>query len=535
MALTARVEGGLPCAECGSSDAASSYEDGSLYCHKCQAKWWSDEAPASEKIARGLIEDVQYVDLPARGIDLATARKWRYGYSPSRRLHVAQLLDATGRIVGQKTRDRAKNFQRIGQSPPGLYGQWLWGQGGRRVVITEGELDALSVSQVLGNKWPVVSLPDGAGSAEKAITEALDWLESYDEVVLMYDQDEPGRLATETSARLLSPGKARVAALPYKDANEMLVAGRREELVRATWEAKVWAPSGIVKGQDLLDMVGRGPEPAAAHWPYPELDERTLGIRRGEILLIAAGIGAGKSTLCRNIVSSFLDQKLKVGVIPLEETVRQFGVGLVGVRDGANYRIDGSAGEVVRASLEASGDLDRLVFYDDGGDRRDRSILDNARYMAIAEKCDVVVIDHLTIVVGSARENDDRRHAERLMSDLEGMVKRTGVILLVVIHLRKAGEGASHESGRTVQMSDVRGSGLIPALCHQIVAYERNQQDDDREKAWVGKLRVLKARLTGRTGAADRLRYDEDTGRLVAIGPERAAPPIEEIKPGEDY
>ncbi|HCO12655.1 MAG TPA: topoisomerase, partial [Gemmatimonadetes bacterium] len=88
----------------------------------------------------------------------------------------------------------------------------------------------------------------GASGAAKAVRQHLEWLESFDTVVLMFDQDEPGQKAAVDCALLLSPGKAAIASLPLNDPNEMLVAGRTKELISAIWEAKTYRPDGVVPG-----------------------------------------------------------------------------------------------------------------------------------------------------------------------------------------------------------------------------------------------------------------------------------------------
>jgi 5S rRNA maturation endonuclease (ribonuclease M5) len=121
-----------------------------------------------------------------------------------------------------------KDFLFLGDiKEAGLYGQHLWRNGGRKVVITEGEIDALSVSQAQDNKWPVVSVPNGARGAKKAIQRELRWLEEFEEVVLMFDEDEEGRAAAQECAGLFRPGKCKLARLPMKDANELLKPARR--------------------------------------------------------------------------------------------------------------------------------------------------------------------------------------------------------------------------------------------------------------------------------------------------------------------
>lgn len=527
----------VPCPECGSSDAGGFYEDGTCKCHKCGAKWTPGEAPpaaaAAPKVA-GLIDDVVTQAIPARRLSKETCAHWGYGYSPSKGVQVATYCDQTGRPIAQKVRTPDKDFRWVGDSAAvGLYGEWLWRDGGKMVVVTEGEIDALSVSQAQGNRYPVASVPNGADSAAKYVARSLRWLESFERVVFMFDMDEPGRKATDECVRLLTPGKAYIAHLPAKDANELLKAGRSKEIIDAIWGAKPWAPSGIVTGDALAKILEQGPDAPVARWPWPELDRRTLGIRRGNIVLLVAGIGAGKTTLGRAVVSSFLDQGLKVGVVPLEETIQQFGIGLLGVRAGRNVTVEDGLKELppeLRSELVKV--QDRLVFVDDGGDRRDAAIFDAVRYMALALSCDVILIDHLTMVIGAGQEDNDRRHAERFILELEALTKRTGVIAVVVNHLRKPGDGRAHEEGRKISLSDIRGSGLVPASAHQIIAYERDQQGGT-----TGQIRVLKARPVGRTGLADTLQFEEETGRLVLaeLSDMAEAPDVTPVEDGSTF
>ena len=173
--------------------------------------------------------DLTYQPLSKRGIQEDTCSLFKYGVSTynGRAVQVATYCDESGTPVAQKLRFPNKDFMILGDAKKmSLYGRNLWRTGGKMVVVTEGEIDALSISQLQGNRWPVVSVPNGAHNAAKAFKENLEWLESYETVVIMFDQDEPGRAAAQECALLLSPGKAKIATLPLKDPYDMLVAGR---------------------------------------------------------------------------------------------------------------------------------------------------------------------------------------------------------------------------------------------------------------------------------------------------------------------
>jgi twinkle protein len=200
-----------------------------------------------------------------------------------------------------------------------LYGQHLWRTGGRRVVITEGEIDCLSLAQVFKCSWPVVSLPNGAQSARKAIQKSVEWLSSYEQVVLCFDMDEPGQEAAQACVDLLPPGKVAIMQLPLKDANEMLVAGRVDELVRAVWEAQTYRPDGIVTVADVRPQLSK-PIEAGLPWWSETLTAHTYGRRFGEAYALGAGTGVGKTDfLAQQIAHDVTECGQKVGIFMLEQ------------------------------------------------------------------------------------------------------------------------------------------------------------------------------------------------------------------------
>src|SRR5690606_27085289 len=142
-----------------------------------------------------------------------------------------------------------KTFRWVGDPKRALlYGQQRFKAGGRRVIVTEGEIDALSVDEVQDRKWPVVSVPNGADSAKKACLAQLEWLDSFEEVVIFFDSDEPGQRAAVEVAELFAPGKAKIVSFAYKDANEALQKGDGAAIINAVWNAKPYWPDDLVEG-----------------------------------------------------------------------------------------------------------------------------------------------------------------------------------------------------------------------------------------------------------------------------------------------
>lgn len=241
-----------PCPACSSSDGFATYSDNHGFCFVCRHRTFGDgqaaRAPASTRKNMSLIQG-EYKDLIKRGIREETCRVFGYqvGSFKDQNVHIAPYYSASGEMVAQKIRFPDKDFKVLGnlKESSGFFGAKLWGSG-RKIVITEGEIDAMSVSQVQNNKWPVISVPNGAQGAAKAIKEHLSYFDGFEEVVLMFDMDEPGTKAAQECAALFPVGKCKIATLPMKDANEMLQAGKGEQIVTAIWQAKAYRPDGRV-------------------------------------------------------------------------------------------------------------------------------------------------------------------------------------------------------------------------------------------------------------------------------------------------
>ena len=158
----------LPCPDCGSSDGLADYGD-HTYCFVCETYRHTHGERRHETMAKDLIplSDMEYRPLRARGITQDTCRKYSYTCTTDDKgnaLQVATYYDNEGNALFQKTRDKDKNFRVRGHQAYRFYGQHLY-HSGRKLVITEGEIDCLTVSQVQDNKYPVVSIPFGATSA----------------------------------------------------------------------------------------------------------------------------------------------------------------------------------------------------------------------------------------------------------------------------------------------------------------------------------------------------------------------------------
>jgi twinkle protein len=513
-----------PCPKCGSRDNLGRYSDGHGHCFGCGHYEHGSDHEAEPTTRRSVSSDIIHpgepLAIPARKLTEETCRKWGYtvGELSGKKVQIANYRNTAGQIVGQKVRFPNKDFLFLGDiKEAGLYGQHLWRNGGRKVVITEGEIDALSVSQAQDNKWPVVSVPNGARGAKKAIQRELRWLEEFEEVVLMFDEDEEGRAAAQECAGLFRPGKCKLARLPMKDANELLKSGKTDEIINAIWGAKSWRPDGVKTIADIRDKVLIPPEQGFP-WFIDELTTLTFGRRLGEIYAFGAGTGIGKTDfLTEQIQYDIVRLNEPVGLFMLEQQPVETVKRIAGKTVGKRFHVpDGSweTSELIEAldSLERSG---RMFLYDSFGATDWEIIQNTIRFLAHSEGVRIFYLDHLTAL--AAAEDDERTALERIMSDMGSLVKELGIIIHLVSHLATP-DGKPHEEGGRVMIRHFRGSRAIGFWCPFMFGLEREQQVEDETRRAVTTFRVLKDRFTGQsTGKVIHLGYDAAIGRLYAL------------------
>lgn len=484
----------------------------------------------------------EYKDLSHRRLSADTCRFYNYATGSDGAEIATYWKD--GHAVGQKVRRAGKKFSCIGDmANPPLFGQNLWRVGGKRIVVTEGEIDCLTIAQAQDCKWPVVSLPTGAAGAEAAIKNNYDFISSYEEVVLCFDNDEPGREAAKRVAEILPPGKAKIATLPRKDANEMWLAGEARQLITCLWEAQAYRPDGILHVKD----VAQGDHNSTEVWefPWPVLTDYLIGQRGGEITLWTSGTGSGKSTIIRELAMHHLFNHRPVGMIMLEESPAETVDDIVSLLvnkpvrrtfafNALNQLRSSTGKQPLNADFDASLTHDEyqaaratvnslpLYIYDHMGSSGYDNLLARIEYMAVGLGCKVVILDHITAAVAGLLSNSDDGGSERLVIDdmmkqLRSIVERTGVHLDVISQLRKPSSGKGYEEGARITVQDLRGSGSLASVPNTVIALERDRQSTDKMTANTTIVRVLKNRFTGQSGIATALNYNYETGRLMEV------------------
>ena len=519
----------LPCENCGSSDANALYSDDHTHCFRCGAH----SSGTGDVVHNHKMEDVQLqgeaVSLPARGLSQKTAEKFKTYRDGELLRHY--YYDSSGTLVGAKVRTKDKQF-RIEGTVKTLFGMQLFrhvtsSNGDKKLVITEGELDAMSCWEAQPN-WPVVSVPNGAQAAKKAIQHNYEWIDYYDKIVLFFDNDPAGAQAAQECAAVLPPGKVFIGTLDkYKDASEALQAGD-SNAVRGVmnYDHKQYKPDGIVDAKNLLVEVTTPTPPADHDYPFQGLQNKLHGIRYGELVTITSGSGVGKSSVCRFLAAHLLQKGERVGYVALEESNKRTALGLMSVATGKAWHIgEHKQKDLVKAFDETLKNWN-LFLFDGFGSYDPDVIYKRIEYLACGLDTKIIFLDHLSILL-SGLDGDERRMIDTTMTKLRSLVERTGVAMFLVSHLRRTSNDKPHEEGARVTMGQLRGSAAIAQLSDTVIALERDQQAPSGGSDTT--VRVLKNRYSGEVGVACNLTYDLSTCKFNETEPE------EEFDPQQDF
>lgn len=528
----------IPCENCGSSDASSLYDDGHTHCFKCGHTVFEHEyeersvmrdAVAPRKVEiRGTVKSI-----PDRGITQQTCEK--FGVTQDGEHHYYPYADGQGSIVAAKRRrvaDKTFNIQGSFNSAL-LFGQQLFHSGGKYVTIYEGELDALAGYQLTGSQWPSVSIRNGAQAALKDCKAQYEWLNSFENIVICFDADEPGQKAAKEVAELFGQ-KAKIVKHKsgYKDACEYLQAGATKEFVNEWWKAETYIPDGIVNAADLWEEV-RKPEPLpAALYPWKGLNKLLYGFRPAELITVTAGSGLGKSQFLREILYHLLKTTdWKIGGLFLEESTKKTALSIMSLaankllhipkvsfngKDPAEIKEEVTEQELKEA-FDATLGTNRVYLFDHFGSSDVDNIANRIRYMAKACDCRVIFLDHISIVVSGLDNGDERKAIDNMMTKLRTLVQELEVTLICVSHLRRPQGNAGHEDGQAVSLSQLRGSGAIAQLSDAVITLERNSMAENELERHRTKVAVAKNRYNGYTGPACDLQYVKETGRMIEM------------------
>lgn len=478
----------MPCPSCTSSDAYSEWDDGHGYCFSCE----------TYTPPKGVEYTLEY--LPWRGISPDTFRRYEVKTRVSSDGEpLALAFPYPNGSVKVRSIAEKKFWVEGDISKAGLFGANLFDPGEcKDLIITEGELDALSCWQAL--QIPAVSI-QSASSGGRDVAALRSFVGSFERVHLCFDGDEAGRNATSSVARLFEREKLyHVRLSRHKDANAYIMAGEETELRSAFRASKKYLPENISSSlSDFKDILSEAPK-WGVPYPFSTLTEMTYGIRQGEIVLITAQEGVGKTSLMHAIEHKLLKETTSnVGAIYLEEPRKRHLEALVGIELGAPVHLP-DAGYTADQKLAALESIlasdDRLYLVNQHGSLDPDLLLDTIRFLVAGCSCGYICLDHFNMVVGGNTGDDERKVLDYLGTKLAMMVVELGFAFIGVAHVNDYGQ--------------TRGSRYLGKVADVRIDLMRDVQAGDVDTTLI----VSKNRYAAKTGYAGIIKFDPVTYML---------------------
>ncbi|WP_345097192.1 toprim domain-containing protein [Bartonella acomydis] len=338
----------------------------------------------------------------------------------------------------------------------------------RMIVITEGEIDALSLAAY---GYPALSVPFGGGVGGKHnwIENEFDHLEPFETIFLATDMDKPGEEAAHEIASRLGRHRCYRVHLPKKDANDCLTAGIDAATIKAAFStAQSFAPKGLRRASDYKDKV------IGLFWPEPEQHvgytlpyaklQGKLHFRPAELTLWSGASGAGKSQLLSDCIPHWIAQNSRLCLASLEMKGEQSLRRLTKQTGG----LEQPTREMIERILHFLDD--GLILYEHVGKSSVDNLLDVFDYCRARYGCDQFIIDSL-MRLGIA--SDDYAGQEQAVYKMVDWAVLNNVHLHLVAHARKGGLDIPGTE-------DIKGASEIGANAFNIITIWRNRSLEDK-------------------------------------------------------
>lgn len=548
----------LPCPKCDGNESVSIFNEPKphLHCFKCEQQEWDEEiveewktmsqtnvsniytTPVKKKASnfpqRGIISSIE-----GRGITQETAEKFKVEklYNEDKKAfgYAYPYEDAeSGDLVAQKIKRLDKKMVFIGEPSKGaLFGQKSFPKGGRFLTITEGEEDAMAVYQMTKDHAKhnkslipaVVSIKNGVGSAVKDCRNSYEYIDSFDEIIICFDGDPVGQEAAQKVAKLF-PHKTKIVNFidarqeeikdsegnvtkkwKLKDANDYLKEGKNTEFISLWWKAEKYVPNGVRTFRSLWDDMTRKDSNITVPFPWDGVNQMCYGMVTGKMDVFKANPKIGKTTFLSECVMHIRDNsEHNVGVIFLENTTKEIGLKLCGIRvgeplDRPEYQDKIDWEELQKVHEDISED-DRITIFDPSDERTAENVLKKIMYFVKAHECKFIFLDHASMLSYTADSTDERKFLDKLFADLKQLTTSLDIYLGVVIHVNDDGKP--------------RGSRAPVQLCDRLYSLQRDKLSTDPIVANTTEF-IVEENRWGSSGLASKLFYDNDTGRIMEL------------------
>jgi KaiC/GvpD/RAD55 family RecA-like ATPase len=521
----------LPCPfeDCGSSDAFNWNDDGYGYCHSCGSSYPSREPTfdwAAEQYP--IKRRVNIMDVPIKSMTYEGIR----GIKPEVcQLYQIQLQLGEG---GEPIRyaykyphttkyrsydDKKKTWQKdVGAGMAHLFGPEFNSGTSQRLYLTEGEFDAASLYEILGQKFPVKSLPSAAIS-NKFLQHNLDYLNSFPMVIYAGELDAAGRSAADKLYSVIPEKFFYVSMTKHKDANDFLTAGDGEELMWAARKPQKYSPDNFFISDEDVDVAIRTENPYSyVPTGHSGIDDKIRGLVKGGLTFIKAPRGTGKTEVIRYFENGLLrTPDTRIALLHMEEMKSTTYRAMATYHLGCNVRTNLDAennnigiDQVVEAAqIAADTENNRTIIFEMRGHDDPLKLLDHTRTAATVFGADYIFVDHVQRLayLSSTGVDGATSTLTTLGSRMAQLAKELDIGVIFISQV--------NDDGRTKYAASLEEEAII---CLKI---DRDVESEDEIIQNTTNFMVDKNRPFAKLGYAGSLYYDPITTILTEDAPYR--------------
>lgn len=372
------------------------------------------------------------------------------------------------------------------------------------LFITEGEFDSVAISSLGASN--AVSLPNGCGSVESAFRNNYEFLQQFKTIYICFDMDKPGQDAARKAMSMISPSKYRRICFPEpcKDANDWVRDNPEieESDLKILMENAERLENPIMTDPYSFTENYYAPIDMGLSTGWDKLDEILGGVRLGEITVVSAETGSGKSTFCLNLMKNIADQNQGVWINSYEMNpiMTHRKIASVVLRKQMKFE-EFSAQDICRFKDYMS---KKRYFINTSNSKVDIQGLRKSFEMAsLGYGVKYVLLDHLDYIHGNGKKGTTLENIDEAMREIHSMALEFNVGVILVVHPKQT------EIGKEITSSDLKGSAAIKQYADNIIIVTRMDRIDPNSKNRV-QVRVWKNRMIGREGSFH-LMYDPIT------------------------
>jgi len=233
---------------------------------------------------------------------------------------------------------------------------------------------------------------------------------------------------------------------------------------------------------------------------FIDLDEITCGLQKGELIIIAAWPGMGKTSLVLNI-AEHVGTNLKKPMLffSMEMSAQQISQNMLcsAAKIDAHLMSTGklSDNDLSKLSLAMENLSESAIFIDDTPGLGFLEIRAKARHLKLQHDIQLIIIDGMQLME-AGRAVDRQQDTSRILSGLKALARELAVPVIAVYQLNHSVET---REGYTPGILDLRKSGFIEQDADVVILLHREDYYDPTKKRGEVDLRIVKQK-TGPTG-----------------------------------